>query len=173
MALIGSEVVDVPLDQVARVVVQPPGGAAATLSRPDVSADFVTDATLPEGRKLDPVKVESLAGALSGLTMNDVRPSSEITVPPDARRVRFETFAGGAVEVTLTDLGEGETAKHWLTIKVTGRLGEPTDADKPSDQSPAALARKLEGWAFMVPAYQVERLQVGLDQLLAEPSPAS
>ena len=58
MTLIGSELVDVPMDQVARVVVQPPGGAAATLSRPDVSADFVTDATLPEGRKLDPVKVE-------------------------------------------------------------------------------------------------------------------
>ena len=36
MTLIGSELVDVPLDQVARVVVQPPGGVAATLSRPDV-----------------------------------------------------------------------------------------------------------------------------------------
>ena len=69
-------------------------------------------------------------------------------------------------------MGEGETAKHWLTIKVTGALGEPPVTDKPSDQS-AALARKLDGWAFMVPAYQVERLQVGLDQLLAEPSPAS
>ena len=94
MTLIDSELVDVPLDQVARVVVQPPGGAAATLSRPDVSADFVTDATLPEGRKLDPVKVESLAGALAGLAMDDVRPASEIPVPPDARRVRFETFDG-------------------------------------------------------------------------------
>ena len=78
--------------------------------------------------------------------MDDVRPAAELTVPPDARRVRFETFAGGAVDVTLTDLGEGETAKHWLTIKVTGKLGEPTDAVKPSDQSPAAAgpqARRL------------------------------
>jgi Domain of unknown function (DUF4340) len=171
MELIGSEVIDVPLDQVARVVLQPPGGPASTLSRPELAADFVMDATLPEGRKLDPVKVESLAGALSGLTMTDVRPSSEITVAPDARRVRFETFAGGAVDVTLAATGEGENAEQWLMLKATGKLGEAVETN-PSDQS-VQRARRLDGWAFKVPAYLADRLGVGLDQLLLEPPPAS
>ena len=111
MTLIGSELIDVPTEQVARVVMQPPGGSASTLSRPDAAGDFVTDATLPEGRKLDPVKVESLAGTLGGLTMTDVRPASEVTLGPDARHARFETFAGGSVDVTLTSDRRGRRGR--------------------------------------------------------------
>ena len=172
MTMIDTELVDMPLDQVARVILRTSDGAAVTLSRPDAGAEFTTDATLPVGRNLDPVKVESLAGALSGLTMTDVRPVSEIKLGPDARRVRFEAFTGGAVEVTLTAQGEGDTAEHWLTIEATGKLGGPPENDQTSDQ-PAPLASKLDGWAFKVPAYLAERLGSKLERLLSEPQPAS
>lgn len=168
MALIDSEVVDLPMDQVARVILRPAGGQAVTLSRPDGAADFVADVALPDGRKLDPVKVEALAGALAGLTMTDVRPASGTAAGADARHVRFEAFAGGSVDVSLTVAGESESAEHWLEIKPTGKLR----ADAPADQ-PATNAGKTEGWAFRIPPYVGDGLRVGLDQLLAEPDPAS
>lgn len=170
LALLDSEVVDVPEAQVARVVVQPPGAPAATLSRASAEAEFTTDAALPEGRKLDPVKVESLSGALAGLTMSDVRPAAELTFGPDARRLRFETFAGGAVDVTMTVVGEGDAAEHWLTLAATGKLAE-SEAEPAEPQ--ADHGKRLDGWAFKVPSYMADRLDEGLDELLADPSPAS
>ena len=87
-------------------------------------------------------------------------------------RVRFEAFTGGAVEVTLTAQGEGDTAEHWLTIEATGKPGGPPENDQTPDQ-PAPLASKLDGWAFKVPAYLAERLGSKLERLLSEPQPAS
>jgi hypothetical protein len=168
MGLIDGGVIDLAPDQVARVVLRETDGRVVTLSRPDVAADFVADVALPDGRRLDPVKVEALAGALAGLSMTDVRPAADTAAGADARTVRFEAFAGGSVEVVLTVTGEGEAAEHWLEIRPAGKLG----ADAPTDQTPAAAGR-IEGWAFRIPPYAGENLRVGLDQLLAAPDPAS
>ena len=45
MTMIDTELVDMPLDQVARVILRTSDGAAVTLSRPDAGAEFTTDAT--------------------------------------------------------------------------------------------------------------------------------
>jgi hypothetical protein len=165
MALVGREVIDLPVDEVARVVMrQPEGGAAATLSRGDRGTDFASDVALPEGRKLDPAKVESLAGALGGLTMTDVRPAAEIA-PGNSPQIGYATFAGGTVDVTVTTIGDGETAEHWVTLQATDPIGD-TPASGQSNRVPGG--RKLDGWAFKVPPYVAERLTLGLDQLLAE-----
>jgi hypothetical protein len=175
MGLIGRELVDVALDRVARVTLQPPGGATAvTLARAEAGAGFTTDAAaLPEGRTLDPVKVESLAGALAGLTMNDVKPAGEVTVPPDARRTRFETFDGLAMEVTVAPTGEG-ASDTWLTLRAEP-VAAAAGAAEPVEGRPTAgeLASRLDGWAFAVPSYLADRMGGTLDQLLADPPPAS
>jgi hypothetical protein len=146
--LIGRDVIDVPASDVARVVLQPRDGAPVALSRPNAEAtEFTTDAVLPEGRKLDQVKIEELTTSLSNLSMQDVRPTADVTMPPDAtKRSRFETFDGLAVEVAVAKLGEGDAAE---------------------------LGGKLHNWAFRLPPYMADRLVGGLDQLLAEPEPAS
>ena len=67
LALVGRDVIDVPAAEVARVILDPDGARrASALARPDAKAtEFTTDASLPEGRKLDPVKVEELTGSLA------------------------------------------------------------------------------------------------------------
>lgn len=171
ITLIGDDVVDVPIGQVARVVLEPSGAAPVTLSRPDAAADFTVDATLPEGRKLDPVKVEALAGALGGLTMSDVRPASKVVALPEQRRLRFETFEGDAVAAAVQAIGEGDAAEHWVTLRAID-AGSSTDAEGTSSDLEAAV-RKLDGWAYKVPPYLADQLRGGLDQLLADPAPAS
>ncbi len=179
MALIGQDVVDVPADQIARVVLQPADGPAITLSRPDANAAFTVDAGLPEGRKLDPVKVEFLTGSLAGLTMTDVRPAGELATPNEQHGLRFETFDGVPVDVQVSTIGEGDAAQNWLTLDTSappaGVAAEPAqgeDGAKPA-ATLADRVRKLEGWAYEVPSYLADRLKGGLDQLLAEPTPAS
>ena len=79
--------IDVPLDQVAAVTLRPAGGAPVRLQRPDAKTPaFTTDAPLPEGRALDPGKVDQLAGSLTSLTMEDVKPASELTLPADVSK---------------------------------------------------------------------------------------
>ena len=170
LMLLGGEVVDVPVEQVAQVVLRAPDGSALTLSRPDAAAEFTVDVPLPEGRKLDPAKVEFVTAALTALRMTDVQPASALPPEAERRQARFQTFDGLPIEVTLATVGEGENAKHWLTF----RADPPASAD-PAPAKPALLdkVRGLEAWAYEVPSYLADRFKGGLDSLLAEPTPAS
>ena len=143
----------------------------SALARPDAKAtEFTTDATLPEGRKLDPVKVEELTGSLGGLRMEDVRPVAEVALPADTRHSRFETFDGLAVDVTVATLGEGDAAERWATFAVSA---EPTAGNDAAVKRAEALSGELQGWAFRLQPFLADQLAGSLDKLLAEPEPAS
>jgi hypothetical protein len=183
--LVDQTVVDIPAEQVARVTLRPAGGATPIrLQRPDAAAEtFTVDAALPEGRALDPGSVDQVAGALSGLTLQDVKPAAELAVPADAPRSRFETFEGVAVEATVATLGEGDATERWVlleasTVKPTaaaaGSAAEPGDPAAGQEQAPESRAAELNGrtrgWAFKIAPYVADRLAGagGLDALLAE-----
>ncbi len=176
LSLLDRDVIDVPMEQVARVTLQPSGGTPIVLQRPDAkTTTFTTDAALPEGRTLDAGKVEQLAGALAGLSLEDVKPAAEVTLPADAPRARFETFDGLAVDVTVARLGEGDAAESWIELAVASTApaaSETAPADSPAARV-QALAAKTHGWAYRVTPYIADRMREGLDQLLAEPSGAS
>ena len=184
--LVDQTVVDIPAEQVAQITLHPAGGAAPIrLHRPDAAAEtFAVDAALPEGRALDPGSVDQVAGALAGLTLQDVKPATELAVPADAPRSRFETFDGVAVEATVATLGEGDAAERWVFLEAS-TVEPPTvpaaSAAKPSDpaetaqgKTPESRAAELNswtrGWAFRVAPYLADRLAGvgGLDALLAE-----
>jgi hypothetical protein len=177
LALVGRDMIDVPSADVARVILDPDGARPVALSRPDPKAtEFTTDASLPEGRKLDPVKVEELIGSLGGLSMEDVRPAAEVAMPPDARRSRFVTFDGLTVDVAVATLGQGETAERWATFAVTAPPASAPQADtpaKPPTKRAEELTARLQGWAFRLPPYLADHLTGGFDQLRADPEPAS
>ena len=179
MLLIGHDVVDLPGEQVARVVMLPQGAPPITLARADATAEFTLDAALPEGRKLDPVKVEFLTSVLSGLTASDVEPASGLPANATRHELRFETFDGMPLDLALVTVGEGDAAKHWLTVGTAATVPAADPAPAAPAQSDTAhsgpsLAErigKLEGWAYQVPDYLAERFTSGLDGLLAEPQP--
>lgn len=187
MALLPHEVVDLPMAEVAKITLQPTGAPALTLSRADAAGEFTADAALPEGRKLDPVKLEALAGMLAGLTMSDVRPAAELTPSADAPHARFQTFDGLVVEGTLVREGEGDAAQNWLLVKASAdetapvtAPAEPTateaapapETKKPTERA-AEIATRVDGWAYQIPPYLAERFDDNLEKLLAEPTPAS
>ncbi|MGD9510125.1 MAG: DUF4340 domain-containing protein [Geminicoccaceae bacterium] len=187
MALLPHEVVDLPTSEVAKITLQPAGAPALTLSRADAAGEFTTDAALPEGRELDPVKLEALAGTLAGLTMSDVRPAGELTPPADAPHARFQTFDGLVVEGTLVREGEGDVAKNWLLLQAGAEAApaasapaEPAKSEdaaaaetkQPADRA-AEISARVDGWAYQIPPYLAERFDDDLEKLLAEPTPAS
>ncbi len=176
LSLLDQRVIDIPMEQVAAVTLQPAGAAPVRLHRPDAkTATFTADAAPPDGRALDASKVEQLAGSLANLTMEDVRPASELTLPADAAKARFETFDGVAVDVIAARLGDGDAAENWLELAVAAAApatGEPSSADAATTRA-ATLGARTQGWAFKVAPYVADRLHEGLDQLLAEPSSGS
>ena len=175
MLLIGHDVVDLPAEQIARVVLLPQGAPPITLARADATAEFTVDTALPEGRKLDPVKVEFLTSVLSGLTASDVEPASGLPANATRHELRFETFDGMPLDLALVTVGEGDAAKHWLTVGTAATVPAAAAPAQPETaQSGPSLAErigKLEGWAYQVPDYLAERFTSGLDGLLAEPQP--
>ncbi|HEX6014856.1 MAG TPA: DUF4340 domain-containing protein [Geminicoccaceae bacterium] len=186
--LVDQTVIDIPAEQVARITLQPAGGAAPIrLHRPDAAAEtFAVDAALPEGRALDPGSVDQVAGALSGLTLQDVKPAAELAVPADAPRSRFETFDGVAVEATVATLGEGDAAERWVLLEAStvepaaadpaasaAKLNDPAGSaaqGKTPEGRAAELNSRTRGWAFKIAPYLADRLAGagGLDALLAE-----
>ena len=178
MDLLDPEVLDLPLAEVAQVTLVRAGEPVLALTRGDESADFASDATLPEGRKLDPVKIEALAGALAGLRMSDLRPAGTVPAAADAPRGRFESFDGLVVTATLSQQGEGEDQESWLVLaaEVAAAPVEPPneDAGGPNAQErAAAITAATAGWAFQIPGYLAERFDDRLEDLLAEPTPGS
>jgi hypothetical protein len=190
VSLLDEEVIDIPADQVARITLDVGGSEPLVLHRPDAKAEsFTVDAALPEGREIDKSKVELLSEALAGLRMEDVKPASEVPVPPDARRARVETFDGLQVDVTLAKLGEGDGAESWVQLAVAPREAgaaqppaqAPTQegaaaapaAEKTPAERAATLAARVQGWAFKIPPYLADRLGGGLEGLLADQRGAS
>jgi hypothetical protein len=196
MAVLEQEVIDIPADQVRRITLDAGGMAPLAVHRPDAAAEsFTVDATLPEGRELDQSRIDLLAEALSGLRMEDVKPAGELAVPADARRARVETFDGLQVDVTLAKLGEGDAAASWVQLAVAasepsavqppaqlpeqaqlpdqkGAAAAPAPEKTPAERA-AALASRVQGWAFRIPPYLADRLGGGLDSLLADQPGAS
>jgi hypothetical protein len=186
--VVDMQVIDLPLSEVARVVLDP-GGAEIVVRRSEAGADsFTVDAAPPEGRQFDTAKAEEVAGMLGALSMQDVKPAKELTLPPEVRRSRVETLDGLVVDVTVAKLGEGEAAESWVQLSASAKepaaaapatpaTPAPAGTEAADGESPkpsaaeraAALQARFAGWAFKVPPYLGDRLGATLDSLLAEP----
>jgi hypothetical protein len=195
--LVEREVIDLPMARIARVTLGAGSPSPIAVHRPDTDTlPYTVDAMPPEGREIDRDKVEQVAGSLGLLTLQDVKPAAELTMPENARRSRYETFDGLAVEVTEARIGEGDAAERWVTLAVSalepapaaavpapagaaGEAAKPAEgtagkpAEKPAPARAAELDARVRGWAYRVPPYVGDRLGAGLDDLLADRQDAS
>jgi hypothetical protein len=183
MGLLASDVIDIPSDKVARITLGAGTDQPVVLQRPNAETEaFTVEATPPEGREVDQGKVELLAGSLASLGMQDVKKAAEVPVPAEARRSRFETFDGLAVDVTVLRQGEGDAAENWLRLAVAPvepaaappqPPAEGEAAAKPAPERAAELNARVQGWTFKIAPYMADRLGGSLDTLLAEQQGAS
>jgi hypothetical protein len=137
MDIIPHEVIDISGEDVARVTIGADGPNPIVVSKADPKATtYDVKAPIPEGRKVDNDKAERVVSDLSALTMQDVKPAAELTVPADAPKARFETWDGVDVDARVVKTGEGDKAESWVVFAMA--QGEPLTPQAPAAQPAAA-----------------------------------
>lgn len=166
-------IIDVSADRVQSAEVKI-GNAKpyAALKKTRADAEFAVEG-LPKGKELSsPSAAYTFASALSGLTLNDVKPASELTDKPSAQTT-FKTFDGLVVEATGW---KKDDDKHYIALKTsydaalaekfkvaaaeaekkdaadgdqkdaaaTESEGAPPAADKPAEEAPKPETRNVE-----------------------------
>jgi hypothetical protein len=151
--------------------------------------DFAVEG-LPKGKSLSaPSAANTVATALTGLSLADVRAASAFQSTPPAAKATFKTFDGLTVEVD----GWVQEEKHYVALRpsfdgaqaerfkvATAPVEEKKTEEKKDDQAqeppkPAApnaeedakkLAAKTNGWVYEIPDYKYESLFKPADQLV-------
>lgn len=163
------QIVDLPRTQIARVVLRPDREDRLAIRRTSREAtDFALE-SVPAGRKADPNRVERLADALSGLSLQDVRAAAKVPFAEDAPRARFETVDGIVLEARLHKEGEGDDASFWVRFAVfpgEALPGEPAADAKPAVERARELSARLDGWAFKLSKWAGERFAWTVEDLL-------
>ena len=138
--LLDEAILDVPESDIARVVLTAPGAPELQITRASREAtELKLETPVPEGREVDPEKLERVASSLASLTLDDVKPAAEVAFPAGPPQARFTTWDGLEVSVAMAALGEGESAERWVRFDVAAvpPLAPPAPAKAPAEPAPA------------------------------------
>ncbi len=124
-----------------------------------------------------PTSANGVASALMALSLQGVRPASEVDLGAAAQLV-YETFDG----LTITLSVSNQDGDYWVAVTAEARSAEPTNETseevtsegeplsediKPSPQVEAdAINRRAKGWTFKIPEWKGNQLTVALDSLI-------
>jgi hypothetical protein len=186
-AWLRKDVIDVSADRMQSATVETKGAkpyTAAKATRAD--SNFAVEG-LPKGKSLSaPTAANSVAMALAGLSLADVRAASAFQSTPPAAKATFKTFDGLIVEVD----GWVQDQKHYVALRPsfdaaqaerfkipTAPAEEKKDEKAPGPPQPAAAnvdedakkaAAKTNGWVYEIPDYKYEALFKPVDQLVGK-----
>src|SRR5579862_9537919 len=162
--------IDLPVARVQQVEEKPDKGPSFTASRAKKEDSNFVVAPLPKGRALTgPSAAESIAGALSSLTLDDVHkvgaadakagaPDAKASADVKADHAVFHTFDGLEVDVA----GRKEGTHSLVTISARS-TAPPTAAEAQK------LNARLTGWEFEIPDYKYSVIFTPLEELLQKP----
>ena len=196
-AWLRKDIIDVGADRLQSATVTTKDAKPYTVAKATrADANFSVDG-LPKGKSLSaPTAANSVASALTSLSLSDVRAASAFQSTPAAAHATFKTFDGLIVEAD----GWVQDNKHYVALrpsfdaaqaerfkvattpaeekKPEEKKGEASTATKPEEPpKPAApnvqedatkAATKLSGWVYEIPDYKYEALFKPVDQLLAK-----
>jgi hypothetical protein len=153
-------VIDLPPERLREIEEQPAEGPAYAAARQKKDDAHFSVTPLPKGRELSgPGAADSLAAALSGLTLEDVARATPAGTPAGVHAV-FRTFEDLEVEVS----GRKDGARSLVTLSAR--------ATQPAAQAEAQrLQSHLAGWEFEIPDYKYAAIFPPLSALL-KPLPA-
>ena len=178
-----TSVVDVSADRVQSATVTIASAKPYTAAKDTrADADFAVDG-LSRGKQADSSTVSTLATALAGLTLADVRPAKDFATDTPAAHATFRTFDGLIIDLD----GWTKDDKHYVTA-TTGYDGaleakfkvdtqapeEAKDAEgavpakQPGNVEEAAgkTNARLQGWAFEIADYKYEAIFKPADSLV-------
>jgi hypothetical protein len=155
--------IDLPVARVQQVEEKPDKGPSFTASRAKKEDSNFVVAPLPKGRALTgPSAAESIAGALSSLTLDDVHKAgaadAKASADAKADHAVFHTFDGLEVDVA----GRKEGTQSLVTI--SARSTAP-----PAAAEAQKLNARLTGWEFEIPDYKYSVIFTPLEELLQKP----
>ncbi len=151
-------VIDLPPERLREIEEHPAEGPAYGAARQKKDDAHFSVTALPKGRELNgPGAADSLAAALSGLTLEDVARAAPAAAPASARAV-FRTFDDLEVEAS----GRKDGAHSLVTLSAR--------ATAPGAQAEAQrLQAHLAGWEFEIPDYKYAAIFPPLTALLKPP----
>lgn len=166
------DVIDVPAARIRSIVIAHADGEEIRIGKPSAdTTDFAID-NLPDGREPSyPTVANGLAGALSALDLEDVRPA----VGGDAATVtRYETFDGLVVTASIRREDDAAWIGFAASVAEVQAGGEaqagPESVEDASEHDPAAEAQsinaRLGAWEYRVADYKANLMQRRWDDIL-------
>ena len=183
-AWVRKDIIDVSADRMQSATVETKGAKPYTVAKTTrADANFAVEG-LPKGKSLSaPTAANSVATALTGLSLADVRAASAFQATPPAAKATFRTFDGLVVEadgwvqdqkhyVALRPSFDGAQAEHFKVATAPAeekKDDKAPEAPKPTtpnvEEDAKKVAAKVNGWAYEIPDYKYEALFKPADQL--------
>lgn len=177
---IDTQLVRFPAGDVQRVEVAHRDGEQVIINKPDPNQTNFDLETLPEGREVSsPSRPNELAGLLSSLRFDEVRPADAIELPPNPN---VTVTVEGKEGIRITARGWERGDQTWFRFAAgvdgekieavnAGRIadaeataGEEEDTTGPelidpeaAEERVAEMGRKFEGWVYRLPSFSRDR----------------
>ena len=157
---------NVPVHRIRDVVIEGGDRPPLVLRRDAPSADFsLVDA--PAGRTVDQTqRLALVAGALQGLTLEDVRPAALLTLPVSGPLASFATFDGLLIVVQRA-VDPDRPSSPWIGL---GAASPPGSHDAVQAEA-AALKARFADRAFAVAPAALDRLFARVEDLTVPTPP--
>ena len=153
-------ILDLPAERVRQVEERPAQGPAFSATRDKKEQPNFSVSPIPQGRALTgPGAGDALAGALSALTLDDVRRAAPAGADAPVSHAVFRTFDG--LEVELAGRKDGTHSLVAISARSSAAEGS-AEAQK--------LAARLSGWEFEIPDYKYTAIFTPLEELLRKPA---
>lgn len=153
--------IDVAQERVKAIEEKPSDGPAYTASRDKKEQPDFAVSTLPKGRELSsPAAADPIAGALGGMTLDDVHKAG--APPADAKisHAIYHTFDGLDVDVA----GRKDGSHDLVTFTAHSTAKETADEAQ-------KLTTQLTGWEYELPSYKYDAIFHSLEDLLKPVEP--
>jgi hypothetical protein len=152
--------IDIKQERVKAVEEKPAEGPAYTASREKKEQTDFTVSNIPKGRELSsPVAADSIAGALGGMTLDDVRKAGSAGDAKVSHAI-FRTFDG--LEVDVAGRKDGNHDLITMTAHSTA---------KETAEEAQKLTTQFQNWEYEIPSYKYDAIFTSLDSLLKPVEP--
>lgn len=154
-------VLDVAQSRVSEIAEQPAKGPGFTVSREkQAQADFTVHG-IPHGRELTGADAaDPMGGALSSLTLTDVRKTTPAPQATDLSHAVFKTFDGLEIDVS----GYKQAGNGYIDVSAHA-------TDKSAAAEAQQINSRVQGWDYEIPDYRYDEIFQSMDGLL-KPLPA-
>ena len=155
-----TRILEVPSDDVARMVTVQPDGTRLVISKASPDTPFFTVEDLPDGAKLrSPDAPDQLGMAMDGLDLVDVAPVSRINFSGDSlAQAQAKTFDGLVIDMDLALL-DGKT---WTRFVASTEAQAAAEVLRKAED----INARLSNWAYQLKDYQIRNLRMKLKALL-------